>query len=122
MTSDVMAGARAALAAAGQGKPLVGQPIAEIRAKAAGSGWVEDPPLTFTSVSRSWPLRLTVDATGAVTSAELVRQRGRLSAEAQAVVDAIRQGTFCQDCGAPNHLRHFDECPRHPENVKEARR
>lgn len=39
------------------------------------------------------------------------------SAEAQAVIAAITAGDVCPDCNAPNHLRHFDDCPRHPENL-----
>ena len=39
------------------------------------------------------------------------------SPETQAILDAVISGDVCPDCGAPNHLRHFDECPRHPENA-----
>jgi len=32
--------------------------------------------------------------------------------------DAILAGDICDDCGVPNHIRHFDECPQHPDNLK----
>jgi len=40
--------------------------------------------------------------------------------ETQALIDAITRGDMCPDCGAPNHLQHFDECPQHPENAGES--
>jgi len=36
----------------------------------------------------------------------------KYSPETQAVLDAVAQGNTCPDCGAPNNLQHFDECPR----------
>lgn len=34
----------------------------------------------------------------------------------QDILGAVMRGEVCAECGAPNHLRHFDECPQHPEN------
>lgn len=39
------------------------------------------------------------------------------SAEAQGVIAAVIAGDVCEECHAPNHLRHFDECSQHPENL-----
>lgn len=50
-------------------QPLVGQHICEIRATAAAVGWVEDPPLTFTTETGAWPITFQVDEAGNVTSA-----------------------------------------------------
>jgi hypothetical protein len=38
------------------------------------------------------------------------------SPETQRLLAAVQAGDVCPDCGAANHLAHFDECPRHPEN------
>lgn len=35
------------------------------------------------------------------------------------LIDAILAGDICDHCGAPNHMRHFDECPHHPHNKKD---
>lgn len=34
------------------------------------------------------------------------------------VVRAIFDGRTCPCCGAPEFLRHFDTCPRHPDTVE----
>lgn len=35
----------------------------------------------------------------------------------QGLIEAILAGEICDDCGTPNHMRHFDECPQHPDNI-----
>lgn len=39
------------------------------------------------------------------------------SPETLALIAAAQAGTMCDKCGAADHLEHFDECPRHPENI-----
>lgn len=72
------------------GRPLVGQSIAEIRAKATTSGWVEDPPLTFRSERFAWPIRFTVDADEVVATSEFVRPKLPQVTTRRSGVSAIR--------------------------------
>lgn len=94
----------------GDGRPLVGQPIADIRATAAEHGWVEDPPLTFTTERAAWPLQFTVDDEDLVTAVRFSDDAVMASrvepvmsdvvARAKAEVERLdgRDGPFCVDC------------------------
>lgn len=42
------------------------------------------------------------------------------SPETQRLIEAVTAGHVCADCGAPNYQRHFDDCPKHPENGGES--
>lgn len=37
--------------------------------------------------------------------------------ETQSMLAELLSGNGCDVCGAANSQRHFDDCPKHPENV-----
>lgn len=85
------------------GRPIIGQPIADIQATARRTGWTEHPPLTFHSPSGGSHLTFTVDDLGVVTSVarvfpEAVDVVERVRHAVERIERETRDGPFCVDC------------------------